>query len=650
MANEDPTPTQPNSAQPNLEVAWDAIIKQVGKYDQETYRSRQEDLNTLLVFAGLLSAVVTAFTVESYKSLRVDPADVTVALLVQISQQLAQPALSSLPIQSQPFQPTSSSVRINCFWFLSLILSLATSLFALLCKQWLHENQRDTPTHTFKDSMALRQMRRDSLEKGKVPTLVAVLPVLLELSVLIFFAGLLDLFWSLSVIPLFVVGCIIIGGSGLLYFSTTIIPGLMIVKLIRREVQWFYTMADHDRPQVYWSTWPYKSPQAWAFFRLIASVVSFAPWLLFTLNGSGYTEAKPDIRVLGDMTTIILASCSEWSIIDVLLVQLWKPDNEEMSIHLWEAMKSAVGILRGVSSLHPYLHAILNSFSPRIALPLSLPEFFRVYTWMNSDHLTVDSFLPLGSCYQHFYGLGIPSTADIVTQPEMEFILRIVANMELNKQPDYLDEFLKEARTISRDNVPKRTRINFTIFFHVAKEIWEGNRGIELLDIYKDEWTAYSDSVPQRAKRISVDGDERYQFIASFARYIRACLDHQEALPDAEPILMAHHKGLEFLRFIHNQIIEHKLYDMTQYAASSTTSNVNANSTSEIIHNWVGAMKRVQRVKKLPMHYFMELPPPNSDALDPEAPAGGFGGIRGIDASIRGALSRRTGNMPHSEA
>ncbi|EEB99793.1 hypothetical protein MPER_00435, partial [Moniliophthora perniciosa FA553] len=44
----------------------------------------RDDIDTLLVFAGLFSAVVTAFAIESYQWLDEDPADTTVALLTQL--------------------------------------------------------------------------------------------------------------------------------------------------------------------------------------------------------------------------------------------------------------------------------------------------------------------------------------------------------------------------------------------------------------------------------------------------------------------------------------------------------------------------------------------------------------------------------------
>ncbi|EEB99753.1 hypothetical protein MPER_00492, partial [Moniliophthora perniciosa FA553] len=103
--------------------------------------------------AGLFSAVVTAFLIESYQWLSEDPADTTVTLLTQISMQL-NASQTTLPERPQ-FEPEASSIRINCFWFLSFIFSLTSALFGLLCKQWLREHQRDLPTRTPGEALAL---------------------------------------------------------------------------------------------------------------------------------------------------------------------------------------------------------------------------------------------------------------------------------------------------------------------------------------------------------------------------------------------------------------------------------------------------------------------------------------------------------------
>ncbi|ESK93440.1 hypothetical protein Moror_1721 [Moniliophthora roreri MCA 2997] len=123
----------------------------------------RDDIDTLLVFAGLLSAVVTVFTIESYQWLSEDPNDATVALLTRISLQL-NGSQSTLP-ERLAFAADPSSIRINCFWFLSFIFNLTSALFGLLCKQWIQEHQRDTQTRTPGEALALRQLRRESFEK-----------------------------------------------------------------------------------------------------------------------------------------------------------------------------------------------------------------------------------------------------------------------------------------------------------------------------------------------------------------------------------------------------------------------------------------------------------------------------------------------------
>ncbi|KAI9431969.1 hypothetical protein H4582DRAFT_1799740, partial [Lactarius indigo] len=86
--------------------------------------------------AGLLMAAVTVAVVESYKWLSPDPADETVKLLAQISQQLVNISngipLESISENSQPFQPTTSSIIVNVSWFFSGIAALGCSLFATL--------------------------------------------------------------------------------------------------------------------------------------------------------------------------------------------------------------------------------------------------------------------------------------------------------------------------------------------------------------------------------------------------------------------------------------------------------------------------------------------------------------------------------------
>lgn len=73
--------------------------------------------------------------------LKPDSGDMTVTLLMQISRQLN---TSSNGLHTEDmgrptlgkFQATSSAIRVNAFWFLSLCFGLACALAATLVEQW----------------------------------------------------------------------------------------------------------------------------------------------------------------------------------------------------------------------------------------------------------------------------------------------------------------------------------------------------------------------------------------------------------------------------------------------------------------------------------------------------------------------------------
>lgn len=84
---------------------------------------------------------MAAFIVESYKNLTPDSGDITINLLTQISLQLA--AISNdthVNINPTPnpgkFSPPSSALRVNAFWFVSLVFGLVCALSATLVQQW----------------------------------------------------------------------------------------------------------------------------------------------------------------------------------------------------------------------------------------------------------------------------------------------------------------------------------------------------------------------------------------------------------------------------------------------------------------------------------------------------------------------------------
>ena len=143
----------------------------------------------------MFSAVLGAFTIESYRQLQQNPVDVSVQILAQISFQLA--SLSPLgnvsaivaPNQLPPFTPSTSAVRINALWFASLLCSLLTASLSMFVKQWLREYLALGCTSS-EERIRTRHFRYQGLLQWKVFELAAVLPFLLQIALLLFLVGL----------------------------------------------------------------------------------------------------------------------------------------------------------------------------------------------------------------------------------------------------------------------------------------------------------------------------------------------------------------------------------------------------------------------------------------------------------------------------
>jgi hypothetical protein len=92
-----------------------------------------------------------------------------------------------------PFQPTTSTVRINTLWLVSLVLSLMASLFCIFVKQWVRMYMKWTEVTPLQTAMALRQYRYNGLQQWGLPAALAIMPGILQLALVLFLVGLVDL-------------------------------------------------------------------------------------------------------------------------------------------------------------------------------------------------------------------------------------------------------------------------------------------------------------------------------------------------------------------------------------------------------------------------------------------------------------------------
>ncbi|KAH9013834.1 hypothetical protein EDB85DRAFT_1876761, partial [Lactarius pseudohatsudake] len=143
---------------------------------------------------GLFSSTVASLIALSYPTLQPDPNATVESLLANISQQLGATANSTLGGRTggeTPFSPPASAVFINSVWFLSLVLSLTCALIATLLQQWARGYrqiiQRNHAPHV---RAHIREYLSRGAHKFGIFGLVKALPLLLLISVFLFFAGL----------------------------------------------------------------------------------------------------------------------------------------------------------------------------------------------------------------------------------------------------------------------------------------------------------------------------------------------------------------------------------------------------------------------------------------------------------------------------
>ncbi|KAJ7436640.1 hypothetical protein FB451DRAFT_1570998 [Mycena latifolia] len=265
-----PVPSR-NTDDPSEEAAaaklWAVYVSEAEKYDKALVESWKSDMEGMLIFAGLFSASLTAFLIESYKTLNPDSGDMTVKLLTQISLQLVASANGStlqLP-ESTPFTPPAASLVCNAFWFISLGFSLTCALIATLLEQWardfLHKaDMRSAPVIRAR----VYSYFYYGLKRFNMHTVVEIIPLLLHASLLFFFAGLVAFLIPVNVIMTAITGV-------LLFIVAGVYAVLMFLPL-----QYFDS--------------PYRTPLSGAFWWLFHSFKRL--WKHRHAPGAGIIESQ----------------------------------------------------------------------------------------------------------------------------------------------------------------------------------------------------------------------------------------------------------------------------------------------------------------------------------------------------------------------
>ncbi|TBU22451.1 hypothetical protein BD311DRAFT_611720, partial [Dichomitus squalens] len=168
--------------------AWSETAAIVKEYSDEMVDQWNKEIDGLLTFAALFSAVLTTFNVATYPLLQPAPADQTSAILLQISAQLSslsisspfinstQPSFGALhPASESPPHPHHYVVWLNSLWFTGLVLSLFAATIGIVVKQWLKQYATGLYGHS-RQIVRQRQYRLNNLKRWHVRSFVAAIP------------------------------------------------------------------------------------------------------------------------------------------------------------------------------------------------------------------------------------------------------------------------------------------------------------------------------------------------------------------------------------------------------------------------------------------------------------------------------------------
>ncbi|KAI0271096.1 hypothetical protein BGY98DRAFT_1083036 [Russula aff. rugulosa BPL654] len=185
----------------------------------------------ILIFTGLFSAVVAVLLGLSVPTIQRNPQDTSSFYLAHIYQQLSAQSNGSQPLipsdltnPIEPFIPPTSAVWATGLWFLSLVISLTCALIALLLQQWARRYLQVAYSHPIPHNRArIRAFYKHGVKKLGIPLHIEVVPVMLHMSLFLFFVG-LSVYLSGVHRTIFKVVTAWIGLCILLYAYLTVLP------------------------------------------------------------------------------------------------------------------------------------------------------------------------------------------------------------------------------------------------------------------------------------------------------------------------------------------------------------------------------------------------------------------------------------------
>ncbi|KAF9027428.1 hypothetical protein BDZ89DRAFT_1160808 [Hymenopellis radicata] len=195
--------------------AWRVYVEEAAIFDENMVGQSRDGLDVMLVF---VSQNLQADFSEMSALLLHDLLVVQLAMVDGATVNVTTPSINP----AEKFEPDVIDIWINGLWVVSLTTSLVVALAAVLVKQWLHRYMT-FPSGTPRLRSHIRQFRFMGLEKWRVLIIIGMLPIIMHISLMLFFAGLTLFFIPLRVSLAWAVGSITVLVC-VLYLVSNVIP------------------------------------------------------------------------------------------------------------------------------------------------------------------------------------------------------------------------------------------------------------------------------------------------------------------------------------------------------------------------------------------------------------------------------------------
>ncbi|KAF9644734.1 hypothetical protein BDM02DRAFT_3190330 [Thelephora ganbajun] len=194
--------------------------RESGDFDRDYAGKYDEDLNTSLIFAGLFSAVSSAFITSVQSKLESDPNEMTAAYMRVLIHAVNNTLFPDADPGSVTWTgPPPDVVTVQSLLYASLATSLLAAFLAMLGRQWVSRYVRNHGGSAA-DKSRDRQRKLDGLERWYFNFVIESVPVMLQLALLLLWVALSLYLWAISrIVAMVILTFTVFGAASYVFFT-----------------------------------------------------------------------------------------------------------------------------------------------------------------------------------------------------------------------------------------------------------------------------------------------------------------------------------------------------------------------------------------------------------------------------------------------